>query len=347
LEKEFQTEPMDEIAYLGDTVELRCDPPRGSPRPSVYWLKNGIQINTRSDSSRIKLSNDFSLLILQARTEDAGNYVCVATNQIETIESSSARLGILDLRHKYVWSDWSDWSECPQKCGRDDVTSKRYRHCQTINKLSQMEKVPISLCGSETSFQDRPCFIKECIEPKTEVKVTSDHKNADVYGISVDKATLSFSIGAMASLMLMVLLVTCVLLAFSNRKRRRRFKCGGGNKNSSSSMPRAGHMASEVNLYYTCEGSGQIGDEEDCSLFKFTRFLKKTSSGLKISNGGEFPNSCVYADGTRIYENHVFEKNRVDHKEISMGNGRHQSKCLKCLLNLLKICFKQKNILFL
>jgi len=175
MDTEFQTEPMDEIAYEGDTVELRCDPPKGEPRPSVYWLKDGILRNTRSDSWRIKLSNDFSLLILEASKEDAADYVCAAINQIETVRSSSARLALLDLRHRYVWSDWSAWSECPQEgaCGQV-VVSKRYRHCQTRNKLAQVEKVPIAMCGTENSFEDRPCRTRECTETQQEADLARD-----------------------------------------------------------------------------------------------------------------------------------------------------------------------------
>ena len=35
LDSEFQSEPMDDNAYEGDTVELRCDAPEGDPIPSV------------------------------------------------------------------------------------------------------------------------------------------------------------------------------------------------------------------------------------------------------------------------------------------------------------------------
>ena len=83
------------MAFEGDTVELRCDPPQGEPTPTVHWLKNDVKINTRSDSSRVKLSNDFSLLILVANKQDAGNYVCVASNQYEIRLSKPAKLMLL------------------------------------------------------------------------------------------------------------------------------------------------------------------------------------------------------------------------------------------------------------
>ena len=95
LEDEFRSEPMDETAYASDTVEMRCDPPPGEPSPSVYWLKDNAEIDTVSDASRFKLSNDYSLLIMASRSDDAGLYTCVAFNQIERRHSKPAKLTIL------------------------------------------------------------------------------------------------------------------------------------------------------------------------------------------------------------------------------------------------------------
>lgn len=86
---------MDEVTYEGDTIEMRCDPPKGEPTPQVYWLKDKRQINTNSDSSRFKLSNDFSLLILESRLQDSGNYVCVASNLADRRDSKPAKLTII------------------------------------------------------------------------------------------------------------------------------------------------------------------------------------------------------------------------------------------------------------
>ena len=95
LEGDFLSEPMDEIAYVDDTIELRCDPPQGEPEPNVYWLKDNVRINVNLDSSRIKISNDFSLLILSAKKEDAGAYVCVAKNKAGVALSNPAKLVLL------------------------------------------------------------------------------------------------------------------------------------------------------------------------------------------------------------------------------------------------------------
>ena len=97
LEEEFQSDPIDETTYEGDTVELRCDPPRGEPLPIVYWLKNDALIDTSIDSSRYKVSNDNSLLILVVNKYDTGNYVCVAHNLMEKRYSKPAKLTVLGM----------------------------------------------------------------------------------------------------------------------------------------------------------------------------------------------------------------------------------------------------------
>lgn len=86
---------MDEVSYEGDTIEMRCDPPKGEPAPVVYWLKNNQEIDTLSDSSRFKLSNDYSLLIMASKKEDAGSYSCVASNLANKRISKPAKLTML------------------------------------------------------------------------------------------------------------------------------------------------------------------------------------------------------------------------------------------------------------
>lgn len=151
---------MDEAAYENETVEMRCDPPKGEPTPTVHWLKDGRAIDTSFDSSRYKLSNDFSLLILMAKAEDAGDYTCVANNEADRRQSKPAKLTLLSLDNKYFWSDWSQWSECPVQCGQGVV--KRFRTCQTTNRMSQSQNVSISLCGMSQSVEDQLCQKPPC-----------------------------------------------------------------------------------------------------------------------------------------------------------------------------------------
>jgi hypothetical protein len=92
LEKDFQFEPVDEISFVSDSVELRCDPPVGDPSPTVTWLKDGENIG---QEMRFRISNDYSLLILLVRPEDSGEYSCVASNLADSRRSKPAMLTVL------------------------------------------------------------------------------------------------------------------------------------------------------------------------------------------------------------------------------------------------------------
>ena len=72
----------------------------------MYWLKNDVAIDTSVDSSRYKVSNDNSLLILVVNKYDSGTYVCVAHSSVDKRYSRPAKLRVLDGDGKYVWSEW-------------------------------------------------------------------------------------------------------------------------------------------------------------------------------------------------------------------------------------------------
>lgn len=62
---------------IGHQMELKCMPPVGMPPPRVYWLR-GSQV-LQSDTA-VLVTSEGHLLIGQARTQDTGNYTCVAEN---------------------------------------------------------------------------------------------------------------------------------------------------------------------------------------------------------------------------------------------------------------------------
>lgn len=43
---------------LNQQTELRCLPPAGVPPPRVYWLRNGVPLDTATDASTGKLFNN-------------------------------------------------------------------------------------------------------------------------------------------------------------------------------------------------------------------------------------------------------------------------------------------------
>lgn len=77
LKKQFEVNPVSTKVEIGQQMELRCVPPVGLPPPRIYWLRGGQPLQT--DTS-ILVSSEGHLLIGQARTQDTGNYTCVAEN---------------------------------------------------------------------------------------------------------------------------------------------------------------------------------------------------------------------------------------------------------------------------
>ncbi|XP_070817740.1 hemicentin-1 [Chaetodon trifascialis] len=72
------------IEPLGGNAILNCEV-RGDPLPTIRWSKNGINIQI---SNRIRQLDNGSLAIYGTVSEDAGNYMCVATNDAGVVERS-------------------------------------------------------------------------------------------------------------------------------------------------------------------------------------------------------------------------------------------------------------------
>lgn len=62
----------------GSFFQLTCLEPKSNPLAKKFWLKpNG---HTISDSGEIRVDEDGRLIIEKVKTEDAGQYSCVAEN---------------------------------------------------------------------------------------------------------------------------------------------------------------------------------------------------------------------------------------------------------------------------
>ncbi|RXN06313.1 hemicentin-1 [Labeo rohita] len=70
------------IEPLGGNAILNCEV-RGDPLPTIQWSKKGINVQI---SNRIRQLDNGSLAIYGTVSEDAGNYMCVATNDAGVVE---------------------------------------------------------------------------------------------------------------------------------------------------------------------------------------------------------------------------------------------------------------------
>lgn len=77
LKKQFDSPPYSQTVEIDRQTEMRCHPPQGVPPPRVYWLRNGVPLET---DTNIIVSSEGHLLVGQARLQDTANYTCVAEN---------------------------------------------------------------------------------------------------------------------------------------------------------------------------------------------------------------------------------------------------------------------------
>ncbi|KAH3791376.1 hypothetical protein DPMN_144860, partial [Dreissena polymorpha] len=79
---EILTPPGNKAVTVAERVVLACSV-GGDPPPKVVWLKNGRPVKL---SDRIRQLNNGSLVIYDSTSSDAGEYKCVATNDVGTSE---------------------------------------------------------------------------------------------------------------------------------------------------------------------------------------------------------------------------------------------------------------------
>ncbi|XP_074832788.1 roundabout homolog 4 isoform X2 [Carettochelys insculpta] len=93
LREDFQLQPSNLVVSVGEQVLLVCAPPRGRPEPTISWKKDGLPISQRD--GRYELSGG-KLLVVRAQRNDAGRYVCVASNLAGERESKAALVSVLE-----------------------------------------------------------------------------------------------------------------------------------------------------------------------------------------------------------------------------------------------------------
>lgn len=68
----------------GGSTVLECSA-NGSPRPQITWSKDNVIVHGGDDTSRIRLKEDGSLLVIKdAQLTDAGRYECILSNAVGT-----------------------------------------------------------------------------------------------------------------------------------------------------------------------------------------------------------------------------------------------------------------------
>ncbi|XP_062950215.1 roundabout homolog 4 isoform X2 [Cynocephalus volans] len=91
LREDFQIQPHDTVAVLGEQVILECGPPWGYPEPTVSWWKDGKPLALQPGRHTVSRG---SLLMARAKKSDAGTYMCVAANNAGQRESRAARVSV-------------------------------------------------------------------------------------------------------------------------------------------------------------------------------------------------------------------------------------------------------------
>lgn len=89
--------PVDVIVAKNSNAELRCKA-TGSPKPTIYWLRDGKKVPTDDDDSEkrryIMPSGNLTFIrvIQKKRRTDSGQYQCVAVNKVGETKSKAATL---------------------------------------------------------------------------------------------------------------------------------------------------------------------------------------------------------------------------------------------------------------
>ena len=90
-----EEKPGNKTVNEGNNVTFQCRA-TGNPFPTLSWTKDGITISQNSKNIVLSQGNK-TLTITNAKRNDAGKYVCSATNNINSVKAS----GYLDVQCKY------------------------------------------------------------------------------------------------------------------------------------------------------------------------------------------------------------------------------------------------------
>uniref|UniRef100_A0A8D9AVD2 Neogenin n=1 Tax=Cacopsylla melanoneura TaxID=428564 RepID=A0A8D9AVD2_9HEMI len=109
----FVSKPQNLQVGEGETLTLDCAA-NGVPRPSITWLKDGLDIDLDDLDSRFSKVGTGSLQITSLQAEDEGNYVCRAGNKEDSVDASATL-------HVQVPPKFTKLPEDMQARSKDDV----------------------------------------------------------------------------------------------------------------------------------------------------------------------------------------------------------------------------------
>ena len=90
---EFSQHPENQIANEGLNVVFTCDA-NGNPPPTFSWTIDGSAVNTTANPRISLTANGKQLTITSVNRTDSGDYRCVASNIVETVNSTAASLTV-------------------------------------------------------------------------------------------------------------------------------------------------------------------------------------------------------------------------------------------------------------
>ena len=88
---EISEHPQNQIVLEGFNVSLLCNA-IGNPTPTFSWTINGSPVNTTSNPRITFSAYNKQLTITSVKRTDGGEYKCLASNSIKTVNSTAAFL---------------------------------------------------------------------------------------------------------------------------------------------------------------------------------------------------------------------------------------------------------------
>ena len=88
---EISEHPQNQIVLEGFNVSFLCNA-SGNPTPTFSWTINGSPVNTTSNPRITFSTYNKELTITTVKRTDGGEYKCLASNSVKTVNSTAAFL---------------------------------------------------------------------------------------------------------------------------------------------------------------------------------------------------------------------------------------------------------------